>query len=347
MRFLLLDKYDSSKVQAYRFNRGCFGVSCLPFILCATIIHHMNELKIREKDLSLLIEQFLRDLYMDDETTAVNLVEEGMRFHDFAKKSMEEAGLELRTWDSNSQKLREYMNCEDGNEDKKLLGISWNRNVGDENDEFVFNLSELATEASQLETTKRNILTVGAKFFDPAGWISPIVVVAKMYYQRACKERYSWDESVKEELQKGWLKYLQHLTEIKSIRISRYLFSSIIDIAENIQLHGYCDSSEQAYCAVIYAHASSSDGSSSASRIVTSKSKVTPIKKTSIPRLELLSCTLLSELMRNVCRVLQDVTVIDKTCFWSDSEVALAWIKGKENKAKWTPWVDRRVKKVK
>ena len=343
LRFLLIDKNDRSKVQAYRFNRGCFGVNCLPFILCATIMHHMNEMKTREVGLTLLIEQFQRDLYMDDETTGVNNVQEGKEFHDFSRKAMEEAGLDLRKWDSNSEELRKYMNCvEEKKEVKKMLGLLWNQN-----DEFVFDFTDLTADALNSEVTKTGILSFGSKLFDPPGWIAPLIVVARMYFQRACKLRFSWDETIKDDLQKGWLKYLQGLAEIKSIRVSRYLFSSIIDVAEDIVLHGYCDSSEQAYCAVIYVHASSSDHSQSASRIVTSKCKVAPIKKTSIPRLELLSCVLLAELMGNLCKILKGVTVIKQKHFWSDSEVALAWLKGEEGKTKWTPWVERRVKKVK
>ena len=125
------------------------------------------------------------------------------------------------------------------------------------------------------------------------------------------------------------------------------MFSSIIDIAEDIELHGYCDSSEQGYCAVIYVQASSADQSTSASRIVTSKCKVTPMKKKSMPRLELLACVLLVELMWRLCKTLKGVKMIKEKHFWSDSEVALAWLKGEEGKAKWTPWVERRVKKVK
>ena len=45
LRFLLVDQENPSQVQKYRFTRGVFGVNCLPFILCATIIKHMNSLK--------------------------------------------------------------------------------------------------------------------------------------------------------------------------------------------------------------------------------------------------------------------------------------------------------------
>ena len=107
------------------------------------------------------------------------------------------------------------------------------------------------------------------------------------------------------------MRYLQSLSEIRSIRISRYLFSSVINTVKQVELHGYCDSSEHAYCAVIYAHALSNDGRP-ASRIVAAKCKVAPIRKTSIPRLELFSCVLLAELMDKVTKIIKDVTVVTK-----------------------------------
>ena len=73
--------------------------------------------------------------------------------------------------------------------------------------------------------------------------------------------------------------------------------------------------------------------------------RVAPIKKLSIPRLELLSCLLLVELMSTVHRLLLDAIVVNSKYFWNDSEVALAWIKveGKQ----WKSWMQNRVNKMK
>ena len=90
----------------------------------------------------------------------------------------------------------------------------------------------------------------------------------------------------------------------------------------NISLHGFCDSSSQAYCAVISAQTQTS--ACIISRVITSKTKVVPIKNLSIPRLELLACLLPSELMSNLCKLLQDVIILDRKYLWSDSGVAPA-----------------------
>ena len=60
-----------------------------------------------------------------------------------------------------------------------------------------------------------------------------------------------------------------------------------------------------------------------------------------MPRLELLACVLLSKLIKEVLLVLSGRVVISEVFCWSDSEVALCWIKGKEKF--WRPWVENRV----
>ena len=127
-----------------------------------------------------------------------------------------------------------------------------------------------------------------------------IVIVAKIYFQKVCLHGAQWDEVLKDELADGWQNYLKILGEIKQICIPRYLFQNMKGNVANIALHGFCDSSMQAYCAVVYAVAESGDGYFP--RIVTAKTKVAPIKKLSIPRLELLSCLLLAELMSKLCQ---------------------------------------------
>ena len=338
LRFLFVDFDDPGKIQAYRFNRGCFGVNCMPFLMSGTINYHMNSLKTNENiDLVPFIDQFLRDLYMDDVTTAVNNGDEGIQFYDFAKKAMKSAGLDLRKWESSLQKLREHMNCDGDILEKKVLGLTWSAE-----DEFVFDFVQLVNYALQQPLTKVTILSVGHRFYDPVGWIAPIIIIAKILFQAVCLCNLKWDDKLSDELADRWLKYLNQLLEIKCIRVPRYVFSGFPSVVNEVELHGFCDSSDQAYCAVTYIRAKSA--SVSCSRIIAAKTKVAPIKKISIPRLELLSCVLLTELMKNICISLKDVVNISKLYYWNDSEVALAWIKGVCKQ--WKPWVQNRVKKI-
>ena len=71
------------------------------------------------------------------------------------------------------------------------------------------------------------------------------------------------------------------------------------------------------------------------------KTKVAPLKKLSIPRLELLRCALLIKVLKDVLVALKGRVSIDSVYYWLDFETALCWVKGKENC--WNPWVENRV----
>ena len=93
-----------------------------------------------------------------------------------------------------------------------------------------------------------------------------------------------------------------------------------------VQIHGLCDASEWAYAAVMYIQCSYQDHYLD-TRLVTSKTRVAPIKKQTIPRLELLGALILARLMNTV------VQLLDKSCevyCWTDSTTVLQWIKNKQ-----------------
>ena len=353
LRFLWCSKDDDETLIIYRFLRVVFGINSSPFLLNGTIIHHLKKYLHSSKELS---ETFLRDLYVDDSTTGVNTVQEGVKFFELAKSCMKEAGFNLRKWFSNSEELMSLINLKEntasvGKSDKvlneeqferkdlrKVLGLLWDG----ESDDLVYNFENIAEEALNLQLTKRNVLRVGARFYDPLGLISPVVVVTKILFQHLCIDKLDWDEELPKEFQSRWLNYVKKLKKISQISVPRYCFLGASNVVTSINLHGFSDSSINAYSAVIYAQVETSHGFTSS--LITSKTKVAPVKRLSIPRLELLGCLLLATLMQSVCEAFKDVIVVNKKYFWTDSEISLAWIKNSNKE--WKLWVENRVNKI-
>ncbi|GFS40237.1 DUF1758 domain-containing protein [Trichonephila inaurata madagascariensis] len=99
--------------------------------------------------------------------------------------------------------------------------------------------------------------------------------------------------------------------------------------------------SEKAYCAVIYIR--SKDATQTVvSRLLTSKTRVSPVKPHSLPQLELCSALLLANLLQ---ATLPTLTVpISEIFAWSDSNITLAWLKSEPRR--WQPFVANGVAQI-
>ena len=103
-----------------------------------------------------------------------------------------------------------------------------------------------------------------------------------------------------------------------SVEYAGYPWREIV----SLELHGFGDASERAYGACVYVRVLGQDGSWSAS-LVFSRARIAPLKRVSLPRLELLGALLCSRLVVHVREALK--LPEDTVCHcWTDSTVALA-----------------------
>ena len=90
------------------------------------------------------------------------------------------------------------------------------------------------------------------------------------------------------------------------------------------EVHGFEDTSSEAYSSVIYLRCVW--GNSNLTALLWSKSRVAPSKLTTIPRLELSACVLWSEHVKSVVLALSKQISIKNVSCWSDSLISLWWI---------------------
>jgi hypothetical protein len=107
-------------------------------------------------------------------------------------------------------------------------------------DQIVFSLEELAEQARGLEPTKRSVI---GKFFDPLGFLAPIVVRYKVFMQALCAAKIGWDDVVPEPLMTQWHRLVSDLSESQPISIPRCYLDRVYGEPFSYQLHGYCDAS--------------------------------------------------------------------------------------------------------
>jgi len=143
-------------------------------------------------------------------------------------------------------------------------------------------------------------------------------------------------------LKNEWLRLATGLQCVNSFTVSRCYFQEVPEKIVSCSLHGFGDASSKAYEAVIYRHVTTTTGSNV--KFLASRSRVAPVKQDTNARLERLAALILARLISHVEEALKpEVDITDVTC-WTDSKVALAWIKGEERE--WKPFIKNRFNEI-
>lgn len=362
LRFLWVNNVESEQVDpvVYRFCRVVFGVNCSPFLLNATLQYHLDAFTEIDPE---FVRVMKRSFYVDDLVTGDKTTQDASELHDKAKTRLALGGFKLRKWLTNSEELREKIRqCElrdesnvnneiksadesyakemlgrkEGTTNEKVLGLSWNCNE----DLFNFELFALAKKADGLAITKRSILKIAAGMYDPLGIISPILVSVKVLFQELCSNKVEWDEELKDEEKKRWVSWIDDLKGVNEISVPRCVYR-VPQGQINCSLHGFADASKKAYCAVVY-FVCEAYGAFTVT-LLTSKTRVAPLKTQTIPRLELMSGRVLAKLMETVQNALKKEVEIKGSRMWLDSKTALWWI---NNRGEWKQFVRQRVNEI-
>ena len=184
-------------------------------------------------------------------------------------------------------------------------------------------MDDIFSAVFNLLVTKRNVLKISSIFFDPLGFIIPITLPAKVLYKDICLEKHTWDSEIRcNYIEKRWIRYLNELNILNKVSVNRHVLWCDCRI---VDIHGFCDSAGKAYCEVVFAKVSCNLGVSV--NFWVGKSRLAPIRKLSIPRLELLACLLLSELVSLVVDAVKSEVKIKEICCWSDREITIWWMK--------------------
>ena len=123
-------------------------------------------------------------------------------------------------------------------------------------------------------------------FFDPVDLLQPIILSLKVLFQMIFKQKQNWDDDSPVEAKTEFKKFMAALKNLGNVSVPK----KVINLDDPVE-HGFIDASFQNY------GASSFSKVGFALDLITSKSRLSPMKKTTIPRLELLRNLLLSKLM--------------------------------------------------
>ena len=164
--------------------------------------------------------------------------------------------------------------------------------------------------------------------------------MAKILVQQLWEMKVEWDDVIPDSILDVWLQWRNELDLLSSHHVPRCYYPKTVHVA-SMQLHGFSDASERAYAGVIYLRVTDSQGGVHVS-LVTSKTKVAPIKRLTIPRLELCGAHLLAQLLHHVKEVFR--IPLHKVHAWTDSTIVVAWLAGDSRRFK--TYVGNRVSQI-
>ncbi|XP_071944274.1 uncharacterized protein [Antedon mediterranea] len=196
------------KIRTMKFLRVPFGNASSPFLLNATIRHHLTKYPS-----CLPITELKDNLYVDDWLTGADYYEDALLLFQQAKEIMAQGKFPLTSWNSNNTKVTEMFFNEFGSkhierQSVKVLGLKWIK----PSDSFGFDVLDVS---EGLVATKRVVLSILARMFDPLGFLTPFTMAVKILLQDIWLLNLGWDEHTPEMIQQRFDKWIYGLVYTK------------------------------------------------------------------------------------------------------------------------------------
>ncbi|KAK3704915.1 hypothetical protein QZH41_005387 [Actinostola sp. cb2023] len=146
----------------------------------------------------------------------------------------------------------------------------------------------------------------------------------KSILQELCRQDLDWDDPIPEDVKAKWEKWRKELVQLTSFPIPRCFKPK--DFGRkivNTELHHFSDASTKGYGQCSYLRLVDENQRIHCA-FVTGKSRVTPLKPVTIPRLELTAAVCSARISQQLHQELE--YPIDQDFYWTDSKVVLGYI---------------------
>ncbi|GFX71658.1 uncharacterized protein TNCV_2696461 [Trichonephila clavipes] len=131
---------------------------------------------------------------------------------------MKEGMFDLRGWESSAIPSESTTSL--------VLGLIWDKN----SDTLEIDSESLKFDEKE-KITKRKILSLVSRVFDPIGFLAPVMIQPKILLQATWKTKEAWDDEVNDEIRKKFLKWGKRAAEI----LQKYKNSQMVRRVGGIQ----------------------------------------------------------------------------------------------------------------
>ena len=322
-RFLWRDGDPSQRVRVYQWLRVLFGNKPSPDM--ATYALRFLATKYQE-ELPHGAAKLRDATYVDDVGYSEKEVESASQAKNEINVILGTGRFDIKVWNSNSQLIDQNPQ----EDEVEFLGHKWNK-VTDviQVKGSIFLLPEYRS------ITKRVAMSLVAKNWDPFGTLLPVTIKYRIDLQLIWQFGYEWDEPLPEEQAEIWRVNAREMDLLCDVMMERCIRPS--NAIGTPQLHAFSDGGDLAYGACVYLRWPTSEGVKIV--FVVAKAFVAPLKRKTVPRLELMGAIAMS---RVVSEVLQSLDYqFQYIIFWIDSEVVIYWLNSLSFKYK--PFVSARI----
>ena len=210
---------------------------------------------------------------MDDVIAGGETEEEAFELYVQSKQIFREGGFNLRKFLTNSRHVQEWIDLKQTQctshppqdeltyseatvatsylsrtEEHKVLWIPWNL----PSDQFLFNTSSITQLPFDLSPTKRNLVSLIGKFYDPLGLFSSVIIRFTILFQKLCQCESDGDEVIPAELDGEWKLLVSDLKMASPLSLPRSYFFELTDPIADASLCRFCNASTRAYAAVVH-----------------------------------------------------------------------------------------------
>ncbi|XP_062556853.1 uncharacterized protein LOC134221681 [Armigeres subalbatus] len=321
------------KIEVYIMDVATFGATCSP---CSVHYVKNKNAEAHAAEYPRAAMAVIKNHYVDDFLDSTDTVEEAIELVNQVKTIHSAAGFKIRKFRSIAPEVvsaageTEQLSGKPINGEKqvagdRVLGLIWDP----AEDAFTFDASGI--DKQQLRNgcvipTKRQVLQVVMRIFDPLGFVSHYTIHGKILMQEIWRSGTNWNEPISQysNILDFWYRWSELLAQIGEVKVPRCYFGEApSNSLQELQVHIFVDASESAYACVAYLRMNCVGGIHCA--FLASKTKVAPLKPLSIPRLELQAAMIGARLLQTVCTSLS--LPVSKRYLWTDSTTVLAWLR--------------------
>ncbi|GFT11584.1 integrase catalytic domain-containing protein [Trichonephila clavipes] len=216
-------KSPEESLEIFKLNTVTYGTSCAPFLAIRTLKQLCEDEKHRFPQAAKLAKDHF---YVDDLLAGADSVDSARKIVHELQNLMSSGGFELRKWSCthpevlsdlpNTLKTNISSHSFDEESTQKILGLFWDLNE----DSF-----KVRAVLSDQVSTKRQMLSIIARIFDPLGFVSPSTIILKIILQDLWKAGLDWDDEISPDILNRWNRFQAEISCLKQIKVPSKLQS--------------------------------------------------------------------------------------------------------------------------